>query len=105
VHAEEWEGCAVAGDGGDPALNRLKNRTDSSKTYYATSAADMIALPKPVAKKTMRAKWDAAAKRVQRRYEGIPVQVEGFLAVQGKIHGVREEGPESPNCHGADPID
>jgi hypothetical protein len=30
------------------------------------------------------------------RYEGIPVSVEGYLA------GAKVEGPESPNCHGAD---
>jgi hypothetical protein len=105
VHAEEWEGCAVAGDGGDPALNRLKNRTDSAHTYYPTSAGEIITLPKPVTKKTLRSKWTAPAKAVQRRYEGIPVQAEGYLAVQGKIYGVREEGAESPNCHGADPTE
>jgi hypothetical protein len=91
-----FRGCPPEGDGGDPALNRLKNRIDEGN--YMTTAFDAIAQlqwPKAVERRN-RAKWSASDRDAVARYEGIPVSVEGYLAAS------RLEGPESPNCHGAD---
>jgi hypothetical protein len=44
-----------------------------------------------------RDRWSAAERRAVARYEGVAVAVEGYLA------SAKLEGPESTNCHGADP--
>jgi hypothetical protein len=91
-----FKGCPPEGDGGDPALNRLKNRIDEGN--YVPVPFDAIAQlgwPQAVERRR-RARWSASDAEAVARYEGIPVVVEGYLA-SSKL-----EGPESPNCHGAD---
>lgn len=91
-----FKGCPPEGDGGDAALNRLKNRIDEGN--YVTVSFDTIAQlqwPKAVERRR-RARWSASDAEAVARYEGIPVAVEGYLAAS------KLEGPESPNCHGAD---
>jgi len=92
----EFKGCPPEGDGGDPALNRLKNRVDEGN--YVPVAIDAIlqlTWPQTVERRN-RAKWSASDTAAVSRYEGTPVAAEGYLAQ------VKEEGPESCNCHGAD---
>src|SRR5438552_5742539 len=91
-----YKGCPPEGDGGDPALNRLKNRVDEGEYIpVAFEAILQLDWPKEIERKD-RNKWSSSNTATVERYEGIPVAVEGYLA-QSKL-----EGPESPNCHGAD---
>jgi hypothetical protein len=91
-----FKGCPPEGDGGDPALNRLKNRIDEGN-YVPVSfdAITQLGWPEGVERRR-RSKWSASDAQAVARYEGIPVVVEGYLAAS------KLEGPESPNCHGAD---
>jgi hypothetical protein len=93
-----FKGCPPEGDGGDPELNRLKNRVDEANNYYPVPFDALVQLtwPKSIERKD-RAKWPGSDKEAVSRYEGIPVSVEGYLARSTL------EGPESCNCHGADP--
>lgn len=88
--------CPPRGDGGDPALNFLKNRTDSAA--WAPVPFDSVeSLPWPPAvERRRRSAWSRSDADAVARYEGLPVALEGFLA------GAKQEGPETPNCHGAD---
>ena len=91
-----FKGCPPEGDGGDPALNRLKNRIDEGN-YVAVTFDAILQLPWPQSvERRRRARWSASDTEAVARYEGIPVVVEGYLA------GATLESPESPNCHGAD---
>jgi hypothetical protein len=92
-------GCPPEGDGGDPALNRLKNRIDDAPQYFPVDfdAVEQLSWPKST-ERTHRSKWPPADAAEVARYEGLPLSVEGYLA------GSREEGPESCNCHGADDV-
>ncbi len=88
--------CPPEGDGGDPILNRLKNRSDEG-SYVPVAHEAILKLPWPKRiERRDRDNWSAADARQVARYEGIPISVEGYLA------GAKEEGPESPNCHGED---
>lgn len=90
-----FKGCPPEGDGGDPALNQLKNRVDEAN-YYPVQFDSILKLSWPQgAEEKHRSKWTARDGAEVARYEGIPIAVEGYLA------NVKEEGPESPNCHGA----
>jgi hypothetical protein len=92
-----FHGCPPEGDGGDPELNRLKNRVDEGN--YTPVPFDSIArLPwPPGVENNRRTRWSASDRATVARWEGIPVAVEGYLAA------AKTQGPESPNCHGADP--
>src|SRR5437660_1252395 len=93
-----FQGCPGEGDNPRQAdLNRLKNRVDEGE--YVPVAFDSIvnlSWPKSIERQT-RDKWSSSDESAVERYEGVPVSVEGYLA------GARQEGPESPNCHGDDP--
>jgi hypothetical protein len=93
---ESFRGCPPEGDGGDPELNRLKNRVDEGN--YAPVAFDAILnLPWPRAVEGRnRARWRREDAEQVARWEGLPVAVEGYIAK------ARLQGPETPNCHGAD---
>jgi hypothetical protein len=91
-----FKGCPPEGDGGDPVLNRLKNRIDEG-SYIPVSFDTIVQLQWPEAiERRNRKNWTASDAAEVARFEGAPVVFEGFLA------GSRQEGPESPNCHGAD---
>jgi len=91
-----YQGCPAEGDGGDPVLNRLKNRVDDG-TYLPVQfdAVETLKWP-PDTERKRHASWSASDAAQIGRYEGIPLAVEGF------VEGAKEEGPETPNCHGAD---
>ncbi len=94
-----YQGCPSTGDGGDPGLNVRKDRIDSAP-WYPVQIADLLALPWPKAiERQRRASWSSADAATVARTEGIPIQVEGYLA------GAKQEGPESCNCHAADDVD
>lgn len=94
--ASEFNGCPADGDGGDRSLNYLKNRTDES-TWLMAAAAGVRSLPVPRGlDRVHRSSWGPAASRAVRRFEGLPLAIEGYLV------DVREEGSESTNCHGGD---
>ncbi|HMA34379.1 MAG TPA: lamin tail domain-containing protein [Chloroflexia bacterium] len=99
VPTNNYQGCPSTGDGGDPALNIRKDRTDSA-SWYPVAINSILGLPWPqgVARHA-RATWGAADAAAVAQYEGIPVQVEGWLA------GAKQEGPESCNCHSPDDVD
>jgi hypothetical protein len=91
-----FKGCPPEGDGGDPALNRLKNRVDEGN--YVPVQFDAVAnlpWPKGVERRD-RDRWSPQDTAAVARYEGIPISIEGYLV------DTREAGPESCNCHGAD---
>ena len=86
-------GCPPEGDGNDPALNLLKNRVDEGE-YLPVPFDSIVNLSWPrEIERRKRSLWSESSRRDVAQYEGIPVEVEGYLA------GVKEEGPESPNCH------
>lgn len=94
-----YQGCPPQGDSGDAQLNILKNRTDTAQ-WYAVPVATILNLgwPRGIEGKK-RSTWSQADAAQIARYEGIPIQLEGYLA------GAKQEGPESPNCHAADDVD
>lgn len=93
-----FDGCPPQGDAGDPDLNRLKNRVDEPDSTIAAPLDSILALPWPrAAERRDRAAWSASVRRDVARHEGLPVSVTGYFV------RARTEGPESPNCHGADP--
>ena len=95
------------GGHGDPELNRHKNRIDASANYFAVDFAEIasLAFPQGVAG-TLRSDWSASDRKAVEKDEGIPIVVEGFLAIvnnahQGKpklLQGARPESGESCNC-------
>jgi hypothetical protein len=92
-----FRGCPPDGDGGDPQLNLLKNRVDEGDYVPAEFAAvEKLQWPRSV-ERLPRHRWSSDDAASVARYEGIPLSIEGYLA------GAREQGPESTNCHGADP--
>ncbi len=94
-----YQGCPPQGDGGDKDLNVLKNRTDMAAWYpVAINSILSLSWPPGIGGKR-RATWSPAETAEIARYEGIPVQLEGWLA------GAKQEGPESPNCHAQDDVD
>jgi hypothetical protein len=93
---QTFDGCPPEGDGGDREMNRLKNRIDTT-TWQRAAVASVLALtwPKAIEQKR-RTSWSAIDRAEIARYEGLPLQLEGYLA------GVKSEGPETPNCHSVD---
>jgi len=94
-----YQGCPATGDGGDAQLNTRKNRIDAAPWYpVAISSILSLAWPKSIEQKP-RAGWSSTDTAQISQYEGIPVQIEGWLA------GAKQQGPESCNCHSANDTD
>ena len=90
----EFEGCGPAGSQPDYVLNRRKNRIDSTDAYVAIPWPMLAALPWPRSTGyRFRNQWTAGEREAADRYEGVAIQVEGFLAAY------RLEVPEPPNCY------
>jgi len=90
----DFEGCPLTGDGGDPELNRLKNRSFEG-TYAPVRLDDLVALSWPAeVGGTARRRWSARARAQVASQETRAVSVEGYLIK------ARTSGPESTNCHG-----
>lgn len=106
------EGNATAGHGGDAELNRHKNRIDESASYFPVDFAEIANLDFPDGVKgTSRSDWSASDKEAIAKNEGIPIVVQGFLALVNNakpgepklIQGARPEGKESCNCKSEKP--
>lgn len=96
--ATGFRDCPPEGDGGDRDLNRLKNRVDTA-TWLPASIEAVLALRWPQRiERRPRARWRRADSVSVAISEGTPIAVEGYLV------GAKQEGPESPNCHGADAV-
>ncbi|HLZ72296.1 MAG TPA: hypothetical protein VKV26_20525 [Dehalococcoidia bacterium] len=92
---QPFHGCPGTGDGGDPVLNTLKNRTDTGNwTPVAFDALEKLAWPH-AAERTKYDSWSKDVRAQIDKYNGIPVQIEGYLFAAHK------QGPESNNCHAA----
>ncbi len=92
-----WRGCGPEGDGGDPALNRLKNRVDEGR-YQPITLTRLLALPWPRGiERQDRDRWSSADAAAVARDEGAPVFAEAYL------YGAKLEGSEGTNCHSPDP--
>ncbi|MGE5249413.1 MAG: hypothetical protein ACM3QS_04290 [Bacteroidota bacterium] len=88
-----FQGCPPEGNGGDPRLDMLKNRTDEGS--YVPVAFDAIVgltWPKATERRHMDS-WSAKDAAAVAKYEGIPVTVQGYL------FEAKQSGSESANCH------
>lgn len=95
IVAQNFHGCPPEGDGGDSALNRLKNRTELPQTVKSEHLDDLlVALPAydEIGKKH-REKWPDDDRAEIELEEKRAVQVVGYLIAS------KREGPESSNCH------
>src|SRR5438876_11127164 len=91
--AQDFHGCPVEGKGGDPALNRLKNRTEVPPSFESIDFEQLanLEVPAGVSKKP-RAQWSRATLATLEGPEKRAVQVVGYLL------GVKLEGREATNC-------
>lgn len=94
-----FQGCPPEGDGGDHALNMLKNRIDNGENgaFHDVSIDTIIGLsfPQDIGK-VQRANWSQSDVSAVNQYEGIAVRTTGYIV------GVKHEGTESTNCHSLD---
>ena len=97
--AKTYNGCPPSGDGGDPALNTLKNRIDEAN-WQPVTVASILSLTWPQSiEHQSRARWSVADKENIAANEGAPISLEGYL-VDGK-----QMSPESCNCHSVNDVD
>jgi hypothetical protein len=84
--------CPPEGMGGDPDLNRLRNRVDKGD-YQPVSFESLTALtwPKSVERLPMR-DWSPSNRAFISQYLGIPLVVEGYIVY------LREGGPDAASC-------
>jgi len=94
-----FKGCPGEGDGSDPEPNRLKNRVDEGNYVPVSFDAIFNLTWPPAIEQKDRNRWSKADAAEIAKYEGIPVQIEGYFVM------ARLSGPESPNCHGDDDTD
>ncbi|HKT40543.1 MAG TPA: hypothetical protein VJR48_19380 [Ktedonobacterales bacterium] len=94
-----FQGCPPGGDGGDQALNTLKNRTDDGNNgaFQDVSFDTLVNLSYPQdIGRVQRANWSQSDVAAVDKYEGIAVRTTGYVL------GVKHEGTESTNCHSTD---
>jgi len=90
---QPFHSCPPIGDGGDPVLNTLKNRTDTADWQpVAFEALEKLAWPQ-AAERTHYDSWPKDVRAQIDKYNGIPVAIEGYLFAAHK------QGSESNNCH------
>ncbi len=94
-----FNGCPPSGDGGDPALNTLKNRIDEAPWQPSTVATILSYKWSQAIERQPRSRWSASDASAIAQYEGAPVQVEGYLV------DAKSQGPESCNCHSVNDVD
>lgn len=94
VLAQDFHGCPVEGKGGDPELNRLKNRTGEPASFEAIPFDELAGLDVPAGvSKKHRVEWPQPTREAAEAQEKRAVQVVGYLL------RVKLEGRESPNCY------
>lgn len=85
--------CPPEGNGGDPGLNRVKNRLEAPTAPAAISFGDLQGLPsEPLAGKLSRRRWPGWWREKVTAGEARGVTLEGF------VMEVRLMGPETANC-------
>jgi hypothetical protein len=92
----DFHGCSPQGEGGDPALNLLKNRDVPPPAYEPFSVPQLLTNQPQhaiTAGRVPRSEWPQAALDETHAWERKGVAVDGYLLK------VRHEGPESCNCH------
>lgn len=88
-----FEGCGDAGSQPDYTLNRLKNRVDEG-TYVPVPWTVVARLPWPRrVGYRFRHQWTQGETNEVKRFEGVAVELEGYLA------DFKRELPEPPNCY------
>src|SRR5260370_15659663 len=66
----------------DPELNKRKNRVDDNASFFPVDFSEIESLTFPAGVSgTIRSNWSAADRAAIEKNEGIPVAVEGFLAL------------------------
>jgi len=96
---ETFKGCPPKGDGGDQALNYLKNRVDVA-SFAPVKLEALLALRGPSG--TERRNHDSLSpldREAIQKYEGAPVSTVGYLI------DTKKQGPESTNCHSTEDVD
>jgi hypothetical protein len=89
-----FHGCPPDGDGGDRALNRLKNRS-APASLQDVAFDSVLSLPRPTGlTSSYRTRWPARVRAVVTPIERRAVRVEAYVA------RAVAQGPESTNCHG-----
>jgi hypothetical protein len=88
-----FNNCPPEGQGGDPALNRLRNRTDEGQ-YQSMTLDSLLGLtwPKDVEHKS-HDQWPPGAQHDVAQMEGLPVVVEATLAQTQQL------GQDASNCN------
>jgi hypothetical protein len=98
-----FHGCPAIGDAkltvdpndthqADPYLNALKNRDKAPASFTNTTVAAVV-VDKPAAGKGRRDTW------TQKQRDAVAPQEKTALAVVGFLASVKQECPESCNCH------
>ena len=94
ANAGPFAGCPVEGDGGDRALNRLKNR-EAARSLQEIQFDSVLGLPVPgEIRGRYRSRWPRRVTTEVASTERRAVRVEAYVA------RARLSGPESTNCHG-----
>jgi hypothetical protein len=88
-----FNNCPPEGQGGDPALNRLRNRTDEGQ-YQSMTLDNLLGLtwPKDIEHKS-HDQWPPGAQHDVAQMEGLPVVVEATLAQAQQL------GQDASNCN------
>jgi hypothetical protein len=100
VASGAFAGCPAHGSGGDPQVNRLKNRSTAPASTNPITVAGMKQLPMPPAgTPAMRADWPASTRALIAPHEGQGVVFTGYI-----LQVARETG-EPSNCGSTNPRD
>lgn len=100
VESGAFAGCPAHGSGGDPQVNKLKNRSTAPASADPITVARMKQLPLPPAgTPAMRADWPAPTRAMIEPHEGQGVVFTGYI-----LQVARETG-EPSNCGSTDPRD
>ncbi len=85
--------CPAEGIGGDPGLNRQKNREGATTQAAPITFAEIAKLPhQAFAGKLSRSRWPRDWRREVESQEARAVVIEGY------VMGARVMGPETANC-------
>jgi len=98
-----YKGCPPEGEGGDPDLNRLKNRDLPPPKVEEVTVSEMIEeVPGAAADmgRKKRAAWTAEARKEVAETEGHGLKIVGYL-----LNRVQKEGKEACNCGSTTEVD
>jgi hypothetical protein len=97
-----FHGCPPEGKGGDPILNRLKNRDLPPAVYHEMTVSELIEeIPDEAAAmgRKSRSKWTPEALKEVAAMEAKGARIEGYLLK------IKKEGKESCNCGSETDVD